>query len=293
MDCFSSVGVTRKSSRKRHKKKRMKKSMSKIKDILRSISVGMLDLNQSTKKGRTLAISEVEALFTRLSSEIDLLTNEFEEASSGSSDDAVSNNHVKSELSSLLVSVLRQVANEKNPGTAYPSPASGYGGAALSTTQVAKNTKITQWKGEKVEPWENVCMRVLTYAEMNGCLDVLVKDPTKDWDTTLNDDEKDIRMDQNRGAMGILKIVFGKEGKAFDIVNKHLKRSASKLGSISLKGTRDKDAVAWAFRVWDELNMQFEKGGISDRRGLLGTYRGCKMKKGANPVEYLIEMETI
>jgi len=92
-------------------------------------------------------------------------------------------------------------------------------------------------------------MRVLTYAEMNGCLDVLVKDPTEDWDTTLTDDEKDIRMDQNRGAMGILKIVFGKEGKAFDIVNKHLKRSASKLGSISLKGTRDKDAVAWAFRV--------------------------------------------
>ena len=74
-DGFSSVGVTRRSSRKRHKKKRMKKSMSKIKDILRSISVGMLDLNQSTKKGRTLAISEVEALFTRLSSEIDLLTS--------------------------------------------------------------------------------------------------------------------------------------------------------------------------------------------------------------------------
>jgi hypothetical protein len=123
-DGFSSVGVTRRSSRKRHKKKRMKKSMSKIKDILGSISVGMLDLNQSTKKGRTLAISEVEALFTRLSSEIDLLTSEFEEASSGSSDDAESNKHVKSELSSLLVSVLRKVANEKNPGTAYPSPAS-------------------------------------------------------------------------------------------------------------------------------------------------------------------------
>jgi hypothetical protein len=51
--------------------------------------------------------------------------------------------------------------------------------------------------------------------------------------------------------------------------------------------------VAWAFRVWEELNMRFEKGGISDRRGLLGTYRGCKMKKGANPVEYLTEMETI
>ena len=90
-----------------------------------------------------------------------------------------------------------------------------------------------------------------------------------------------------------MKIVFGKEGKAFDIVNKHLKRSASKLGSISLKRTRDKEAVAWAFRVWDELNMQFEKGGINDRRELLGTYRGCKMKKGANPVEYLTEMETI
>ncbi len=80
-------------------------------------------------------------------------------------------------------------------------------------------------------------MRVLTYA---GCLDVLVNDLTKDWDTTLGEDEKDIRMDQNRGAMGILKIVFGKGSKAFDIVNKHLKRNASKLGSISLRGTRIK-----------------------------------------------------
>ena len=42
-DGFSSVRVTRRSSRKRHKKKRMKKSMSKIKDILGSISVGLLD----------------------------------------------------------------------------------------------------------------------------------------------------------------------------------------------------------------------------------------------------------
>ena len=133
-DGFASAGVSRKSSRKRQNKKRMKKSMSKIKDILGSISIEMLDLNQSTKKGRTLAISEVEALFTRLSSEIDLLTSEFEEASSGFSDDAESNNHVKSELWSLLVSVLRQVTYEKNPGTAYPSPALGYGGAALSTT---------------------------------------------------------------------------------------------------------------------------------------------------------------
>ena len=89
-----------------------------------SICVGMLDLNQSTKKGRILAISEVEALFTRLSSEIELLTSEVEEASSGSSDDAEMNNHSKSELSSLLVSVLRQVANEKVPDTSYPSPAS-------------------------------------------------------------------------------------------------------------------------------------------------------------------------
>ena len=123
-DGFSSVGVIKKSSSKRHKKKRMKKSMSKINDILGSISIGINDVNQSTKKGRAAAISELEVLFTSLSSEIETLTNEVEGASSGSSDDAEMNNHSKSELSSLLVSVLRQVANEKVPGTAYPSPAS-------------------------------------------------------------------------------------------------------------------------------------------------------------------------
>ena len=123
-DGLSSVTVTRKSSRKRVKKKRMKKSMSKINDILSSISIGMNDVNKSTKKGRAAAISGLEVLFTSLSSEIELLTNEVEGASSGSSDDAEMNNHSKSELSSLLVSVLRQVANEKVPGTAYPSPAS-------------------------------------------------------------------------------------------------------------------------------------------------------------------------
>jgi hypothetical protein len=123
-DGLSSVTVTRKSSRKRVKKKRMKKSMSKINDILSSISIGMNDVNKSTKKGRASAISGLEVLFTSLSSEIELLTNEVEGASSGSSDDAEMNNHSKSELSSLLVSVLRQVANEKVPGTAYPSPAS-------------------------------------------------------------------------------------------------------------------------------------------------------------------------
>ena len=125
-DGFSSVGVTRKSSRKIHKNKRMKKSMSKIKDILGSVSIGLImDVNQSTNKGRALATPEVEALFRRLSSEIELLTSQVEEVSSGSSDDAEMNSHSKSELSSLLVSVLRKVANEKNPGTAYPSPASG------------------------------------------------------------------------------------------------------------------------------------------------------------------------
>ena len=79
-DGLSSVTVTRKSSRKRTKKKRMKKSMSKINDILGSISIGMNDVNKSTKKGRAAAISDLEVLFTSLSSEIELLTNEVEGA---------------------------------------------------------------------------------------------------------------------------------------------------------------------------------------------------------------------
>ena len=104
----------------------MKKSMSKIKDILGSISVGMLDLNQSTKKGRTLAISEVEALFTRLSSEIDLLTSEFEEASSGSSDDAESNNHAI--LSYRVCSFLYCIKLQMKRIRALDSPAQHQGG---------------------------------------------------------------------------------------------------------------------------------------------------------------------
>ena len=49
-DGFSSVGVTRRSSRKRHKKKRMKKSMSKIKDILGSISDNWISIKVLRKE---------------------------------------------------------------------------------------------------------------------------------------------------------------------------------------------------------------------------------------------------
>ena len=83
---------------------------------------------------------------------------------------------------------------------------------------------------------------------------------------------------KERRGHNIIKHMFSGKGKAFNIVNKHKKKSGRN---------------TWAYSVWTELRMGFDAEGVHDRKELQLKYReACKFKERINPVDQITEVET-
>jgi len=196
-------------------------------------------------------------------------------AKSGKTEDLLTKAFVKfSEALELL----------RKPGdrSGLQNSASGYGGSAGRAMQVlVKSMDLKKWKGEESEPWENVEARVVDAAEAVGCEEAL----DYDYEDLLAEDKDAYApetiaewKEKNEAAMYILKKIFSAKGKAFNIVNKHKKKTG-----------RD----TWAYAVWSELKLGFNAEGVHDRTELQAGYReACKFKEKVNPVDQITDVET-
>ena len=167
-----------------------------------------------------------------------------------------------------------------------PVAGSGYGGAAGSGAMqvLLKSMDMKMWRGEEHEPWENVEARVIDAAEAVECEEALYTDYQAMIDEK-DDDEEGIEEKtieewkaKSDAALYIIKRIFSGKGKAFNIVNKHKKKSGRN---------------TWAYSVWTELRMGFDAEGVHDRKELQLKYReACKFKERINPVDQITEVET-
>ena len=112
-----------------------------------------------------------------------------------------------------------------------------------------KSMDMKMWRGEGHEPWENVEGRVIDAAEAVNCEEALYTD-YKALAEEKEEDGEDIEEGEIQGwkeksdaALYIIKRIFSGKGKAFNIVNKHKKKSG--------KNT-------WVYSVWTELRMGFD-----------------------------------